>query len=289
MNPASPPYVNLNGRLLTAARARVSVLDHGLLYGDGLFETLRVYDGRFFRLEAHLRRLAESAVRLDLPLPWSPEELALAIRDTVRANEIRDGAVRLTVTRGEGAPVPDPAACPRPTFFVTTRIAPRLGDEDWERGASVCAAGRHPKWIVPGVKSLCYLPFQHARAAARRDGYDDALLVDGDQVVEASLSNVFAVIDGALRTPDLHSGCLPGITRRAVLEVAKAARIPVEEGVLTTAELESAEEVFLTNSSIEILPVRCVGDTSIGGGRPGPITRRLHEKLRRLIEREFRV
>jgi branched-chain amino acid aminotransferase len=272
--------------LVPAAEARISLFDHGLLYGDGLFETVAVWEGRLFRAEAHLRRLAESARLLELTLPWSGEELARALRETVEANRLREGAARLTVTRGEGPPVPDPACCGQPLFFVTVRASPPLPEDDWERGISICAAGRHPRLTVPGVKSLSYLPFQQARVEARRRGFADGLLMDGRRVVEAAASNVFVVRDGGLLTPDLESGCLPGIARATVLELAPAAGIPAREGELTLECLRSGDEAFLTGSVVRVLPVVRVEETLLGGGRPGPVTRRLREAYRALVESE---
>jgi branched-chain amino acid aminotransferase len=281
-----PGLVNLNGALIPAAEARVSLFDHGLLYGDGLFETLRVYGGRFFRLEAHLARLRDSALRLDCPLPWPDEELARSLRETVVANDIPDGALRLTVTRGAGAPVPDSAACEESTYFVTARAWTPPGPEAFERGVSVCLAGRHPRWTVPGMKSLCYLPFQQARQEARRRGFDEGLLMDRDQVVEAATSNLFAVHDGVLLTPGLESGCLPGITRAVVLELAREAGIPCREQSLDHALLLECEELFLTNSLQEIVPVCRLEERTTGAGTPGPVTRRLHALYRERVRSE---
>lgn len=283
----SPDYVNLNGELVPAAAARVSVFDHGLLYGDGLFETLRVYDGRFFRLDAHLARLFAGAAQLDLPLPWSARQLAEAIRETVAANGLSSASVRLTVTRGEGFPVPDPSVCSQPAYFVTTRSIPPPADVAFEQGASACFAGRHPRFIVPGVKLLCYLPYQQARQEARRRGCDEALLSADGELVEASTSNVFLVRGGELLTPPLESGCLPGVTRAAVLEAASALGIAVDAAPVPSAIVESAGELFLTSSLVELLPILRLGDRLVGDGRPGPLTRRLRSAFQRMVQAEL--
>ena len=276
-------WVNLNGRIVPAEEAQVSVFDHGLLYGDGLFETLRVYGGRFFRLGAHLARLSAGASQLSLELPWSPEQLSDAIRQTAATNEIADGSVRLTVTRGEGAPAPDPGLCRAPTFFVTAR----RGDAAAGQGVSVCFTGRHPQWMVPGVKLLCFLPFQLARSDAKARGYDEALLTAGEELVEAATSNVFLAREGRLVTPSLESGCLPGITRSAVLEVARAAGIECLETRVPAAWAGEAEEVFLTNSVAEIQTVVRLDEGPVGEGVPGPVTRRLTAAYFELVQAEL--
>ena len=280
-------YCNLNGALLPNAEARVSLFDHGLLYGDGFFETLRVYDERFFRLGAHLQRLSEAAARTELSLPWTEQQLADAIRETVAANGVQDGAVRLTVTRGAGPPLPDPSLCDEPTFFVTVRPSAPPDDAAFERGVTACFAGPHPQLAIPGIKSLCYWPFQRARQEARRRGFDEGLLTRSEFVVEASASNIFIAAEGALATPDLASGCLPGVTREAVLELARRLDIPCRETAASTGALSTWEEVFLTNSQVEIMPVVRVEALAIGNGAPGPLTRRLRVAYRELVRDEL--
>lgn len=285
----TPPtmLVNLNGVLLPVAEAQVSALDHGLLYGDGLFETLRVYGGRFFRLEAHLERLTASARMLDFPLPWPSSALAEALHATVPANGIVDGSLRLTVTRGAGPPLPDPSLCETPTFLVTVRPWTPPTQDAWERGLSACVSGRHPRWHVPGLKTLCYLPFQQARVAARRQGCDEGLLELDGMVVEGATSNLFLVRNGELQTPPLESGCLPGITRAVVLELARQAGIPVRECELPTSTLADCEEIFLTNSLQEIMPVTRLEASPVRNGQSGPVTRRLHAAYDALVRREL--
>jgi len=280
-----PPYVNLNGAIVPAAEARVSIFDHGLLYGDGLFETLRVNGGRFFRLDAHLARLAAAAEQLALPLPWSADFLATACRETVAANGLAHGALRLTVTRGEGPPVPDPAVCASPTFFITVRaLPPPIAGVS---GISACIAGEHPRWLVPGVKATSYLPFQYARSMARRRGCDEALLTYGDQLIEAATGNLFVVRAGEVHTPGLESGCLPGITRAVVLEGARSIGVTCREAPVSLQMLAEAEEIFLTNSTAGLNPVVRLADRTVGEGRPGAVTLRLRDALHRLIEQEL--
>jgi branched-chain amino acid aminotransferase len=274
--------VNLNGTLLPASDAAVSVFDHGLLYGDGLFETLRVTEGGLFRLDAHLRRLAEGAEVLRMELPWPVETLADAVRETVRANGVGEGMVRLTVTRGAGPPVPELDVCETPCFFVLTRPAPPVA----EHGLSVCVSGVHPRPRPPRVKSLSYLPFLMARRKAKEQGFDEGLLTDGDRVVEGSVSNVFLVEGGRLMTPGLESGCLPGITRAAVLELAAAAGIPCLEAAVTVDHLRHADELFLTGAGLCVAPVVRFEDRVIGDGLMGTITAALGRAYRDLVARE---
>lgn len=278
-------YIHLNGRLVETEQARVSVLDHGLLYGDGLFETIRVANGQCFQPEVHLRRLEESAQRLELQLPWSRGAVLGALQETATANRLQEGALRLTVTRGEGNPVPDPGACATPTYFITARPVAPLSDEAFERGVRLCLGVQHPRFFVPGLKSLCVLPYQLARTAARARGCDDALLLWGDQVVETGISNLFIVQDGALSTPDLSSGCLPGTTRALLLELAQKLDVPAVERPITVEQLAAADEVLITNSVIGVLPVREL-ETHRTYPAPGPVTQLLRRAYCERLQQE---
>lgn len=273
------PYVNLNGAVLPAGEARLSILDHGLLYGDGLFETMRVADGRGLRAAAHLERLERSARQIELSLPWDRGTLLRAIQETVSANGADEAALRLTVTRGEGPPVPDPSACASPSFFITLRERPVPRTS----GITACFAGTHPQTFIPGVKSLSYQPFERARADARRRGFDEALLCAGPQVVEGATTNLFTVADGELLTPPLASGCLPGIGRQGVLEIAVALGIPLRETALAQERLRHCPEIFLTSSVAGVLPVIRLEDRILGDGAPGASTRRLLEAFEEWI------
>lgn len=279
--------LNLNGSLVPAAEGRIAALDHGLLYGDGLFETLRVYEGRFFRLEAHLERLRRSAAQIGLPVPWTDSDLREALVATAGANGFGDGVLRLTVTRGAGEPVPGFPACGPPAYLITARPwSPRPG-----AGVSVCFAGRHPQTTVPGIKSLSYLPFLLARSEARQRGFDEALLCAGEEVVEASTSSLFAVLQGRLFTPPLDSGCLPGVTRAVVLEIAARALVLREQEMirpLCKQDLLEADELFLTNSVTGIQPVSRLESRTLPRC-PGTLTAALDRLYRELVEIELRA
>lgn len=280
-----PAYVHLNGRLTAAADARVSVFDHGLLYADGLFETLRVANGRCFRPDAHLERLEASAARLALPLPWKQSQLLTALRETASANHLREGGLRLTVTRGAGAPIPDPAVCPEPTYFITARPVAPVSGAAFERGVRLGVGPQHPRLFVPGIKTLCYLPYQLARVAARAEGCDDAVLLWGEHVVETGISNVFLIRNGVLITPDTNSGCLPGTTRGLLFELAAHLGIPTEERAVPLAELYQADELGVTNSLVGLLPVREVAGHLLRTA-PGPVTRALYAAYAEVLKRE---
>jgi branched-subunit amino acid aminotransferase/4-amino-4-deoxychorismate lyase len=271
------PFICLNSPhvVLPGADATISILDHGLLYGDGLFETLRVHEGEPLRVEAHLTRLRASAAQIRLELPWPDNELAKALISTCRANELGEGALRLTVTRGEGPPVPDLGNGGQAFYFVTARDLP----PPRERPLLVCFAGRHPRAFIPGIKSLSYLPFLMARDEAKRRGCDEGLLLWDDRIVEGATTNVFGVRSGALITPNLECGCLPGVMRAAVLHAAAEIGLKIAERPISRDELTGFAEVFLTNSVTGLAPVGEVEGVRIGDGAVGPITRRLCDAL----------
>jgi branched-subunit amino acid aminotransferase/4-amino-4-deoxychorismate lyase len=234
-----------------------------------------VHEGEPVRVEAHLARLRASAAQIRLELPWADAELAGALQSTCRANGLTEAALRLTVTRGEGPPIPDLEASGRPTYFVTARDLP----PPRERPLRVCFTGSHPRAFIPGIKSLSYLPFLKARDEAKRKGCDEGLLLWDERVVEGATTNVFGVKAGALITPDLQSGCLPGVMRAEVLRVAREVGLEIAERPAAGKELTGLPEVFLTNSTTGVAPVGEVEGIQIGDGGVGPITRRLQGAL----------
>jgi branched-chain amino acid aminotransferase len=284
------PLVNLNGALLPAAEARLPVQDHGLLYGLGVFETLRGYDGRLFRLPAHLERLRSGAAVLGIPVPWNDEELARAVLGTLAANALPNAAVRLTVTRGAAPGLPDdPTHSPTPNYFITVRAAPPPSLERFQNGltAVVASARVHRGNPLTRIKSLNFALQVLARREARERGADEALLLNEcDEVVEATVANLFLVRDGTLVTPPPAAGCLPGITRAAVLELARGHGISVVEQAFTPPELLAAEEAFLTNSVLEVMPLVQVEEQPVGTGTPGTVTSRLAGLYPELIARD---
>jgi branched-chain amino acid aminotransferase group I len=263
-------------------------MDYGFLYGYGLFETMRAYGGKVFGLDRHLERLAGSAATLGIEVD-SPA-LKNAVMDTIRANGLSEARIRLTVSIGEGGTVPDPASCGEPTVLVVAREYHPLPYEAYEKGyrAIVSTVRRNSKSPLSAMKSLSYLESMLARQEARAAGVDEAIcLNENGFLAEASMSNVFLVNDGALKTPGIASGFLPGITRETVLELAGELGMTTVEDDITLEELLRAEETFLTNSVIEIMPLTEVDGKPIGTGKPGEVTRRLKAAYKELVRGEI--
>jgi branched-chain amino acid aminotransferase len=280
----------MNGHLLDESRAMLSPFDHGVLYGDGVFEGIRFYGRRPFRLGAHLDRLWRSAAALDLTIPFDRAELGRAMDELIGAGNDSDGYVRLVVTRGPGDLGIDPRSCPRPSVYLATAPVAMLGAADSRAGITAIVASTRqtpPDALDARIKSLNYLPRVLARLEARRAGADEAILLNHrGTVAEGSVDNLFTVQAGVVRTPPATDGALEGITRGAVLELARAAGIPVAEATLGAYDLITADELFLTGTAVEMVPVRAVDGRRIGAGVPGPIFSRLAGDFRRLIDHE---
>jgi D-amino acid aminotransferase len=278
--------VLLNDRLVPAAEATISALDRGFLYGDGLFETVRAYRGRPFGLPQHLARLASSARAFRIPFTRDSAYWRPRIARLLHANSLAmtDAAVRLTVSRGAGSLGLAPAPGLRPTtLLVASPLDARLAPAQ-VRGVGVCFFPyRLVTATLPSHKTLHYLPAVLGKMLAARAGAWEALYLDGDDhVLEGTTSNVFLVRDGVVITPPLH-GILPGVTRRFLGTVARRAHITLREAAITRRDLLAADEVFLTASTIEVLPVVRVARRRIGDGRPGPATRQLQRAYARLV------
>jgi branched-chain amino acid aminotransferase len=285
----SDPWICWNGRVVRGSEVAISPLDHGVLYGDGLFETMRAYGGQVFRLDAHLERLAQSAPVLRLALPCSAAELRAAVQQALAANALSDAYLRLTVLRGVGPPGPDPLLCREPQYFVVARPLRPYPERCYAEGAVAIVATTRQNEGSPlsRVKSLCYLNHVLARIEAREAGADEALLLNGrGDLAESASSNLFAVRDGTLVTPPVESGCLPGTARAVVLETAPRLGLPVALRPLSLPELLGSDEAFLTNSLLEVMPLVRVGDRPIGSGRPGPLTARLAAAYRAVVDEE---
>ncbi|MCC6765542.1 MAG: aminotransferase class IV [Deltaproteobacteria bacterium] len=278
----------LNDRLVPARRATISALDRGFVYGDGLFETVRTYRGRPCGLARHLRRLARSARVFRIPFDGSLAHWEPRVRRVLRANDLlaTDAAVRLTVSRGAGPFGIVPPPRPKPTvMMLATPVDPRIPVAQ-ARGVTICFFPfRLVTATLPSHKTLHYLPAVLGKMIARRRGAWEAVYLGADDtVLEGTTSNVFAVTRGRLVTPPLH-GILPGVTRHALTTLAKRAGIPLVERPLTRRALLAADEVLLTASTIEVLPVVRIETVRIGNGTPGPITRRLQDEYRRHVAR----
>lgn len=283
-------WIHLNGRLVADSEAVVSVFDRGFLYGDGVFESLRSVGGGPFRLDRHLRRLQRSAQGIGLDLPMQPSELAAAVVELLEANHLRDARLRVTVTRGAGRPG-EYAEAHGPATLVISASAFAGPDPALHReGVAAAIPSRRqipPEVLDPQIKSISRLSSVLARREARDRGAFEAILLDSlGNLTEGTVSNLFLVERGGLRTPEAPSGGLPGITREAVIEIARAAAIEVVEEALPSRRLLAADEAFLTNTSWEVLPVVRVDGRPIGSGMPGPVARRLLASYRELLGRE---
>jgi branched-chain amino acid aminotransferase len=282
-------WVWMNGRLVRGAEASVSVFDRSFLLGDGLFETMRAIGGRLFRMERHLARLHRSADRLRLSPPAGADELAAAIRETLAANHLTDAAVRLTVSRGVGSPGPGIQGAETPLCVIAARPFQGYSDHWYRPGATAITSSaiKNERSLLAGLKSTSYGEHVLARVEAADRGVDEALLLNTrGHLVEGSSTNLFVVIKGCLHTPDPSSGCLPGVTREALLELARAAGLAVREAPLLPAALAGAEEAFLTNSLLDVAPLAGVDGRRIGMGCAGPATRLLAERYQELVESE---
>ena len=284
--PRARGFILLNDRLLPAARATICAVDRGFLYGDGLFETVRTYRGRPFALDQHLRRLARSARVFRIPFNRAPAYWEPRAHRVLRANHLldRDAAVRLTISRGAGPIGLLPPAGLRPTaVLLATPIDPRLAAAQ-AHGVAVCFFPfRLVTATLPSHKTLHYLPAVLGKIIAEhKHCWEAVYLASNDTVLEGTTTNVFVVRAGALATPPLH-GILPGVTRTVLATIARRAHLPLSERPIARAELLAADEVFLTASTIEILPVVRVERARIGDGKPGPVTRALQARYRQYV------
>ena len=284
----SDPKVWLNGSLIPEAEARVSLFDRGYLYGDGLFETVRAYNGRVFRLGPPLERLHKGAAAIGLSLPYSDSDISEAVETLLAANDLADAYLRLSISRGIGlGPLP-PAETP-PTVSIIARPLSLPPAQEYERGWSAILAESllAPTQRWAHIKPLSYLDKLVAKREAQKAGAKEAILVNcRGEVTEASTSNIFLIRNRRLLTPPPASGLLLGITRQAVLEIASEIPLPTEERPLMPDDIHAADEAFLTNSIIEIMPLTQLDGGSVGSG-PGELTRALQQALTRLIKREL--
>ena len=284
--------VNVNGRIADAEHAVVSVFDHGFLYGEGVYETLRTYNGQPFLFDRHMRRLRNSAGMMSLNVPVPDAELERRFLETMRAAGLGENGeeayIRLLVTRGVGDLSYDPAACAEPTFVVIVKKQVDLPPAAYEEGVPVVIATtvrNHPGTVSPMIKSNNLLNNALAGQEAIRKGAFEAVMRNfrGD-LAELTTSNLFVVEDGAALTPPLESGLLPGITRAFLFEIGAAEGIPVREQILRDEDLFGADESFLTSTTREIVPIVSVDGRRIGDGSPGRVTRGLLSAFRRMTQ-----
>ncbi len=282
--------VYLNGELVPAEEAKVSVFDHGVLYGDGVFEGIRAYNGRVFRLQQHLERLYDSARAIMLSIPLTIEELTEAILETCRANELTDAYIRLVVTRGPGDLGLDPRKCPKPTVFIIADRIELYPEEYYEKGLEVitCVTRRNsPDALDPAIKSLNYLNNILAKLETVRAGVPEGIMLSSNgYVAECTGDNIFLVRDDHVITPPISVGNLRGITRQVVMELLAGMGIETQEELFRLLEVYNAKEIFLTGTAAEVAPVVKVDGRAIGEGTPGPLTRKLREKFHQLTQHE---
>src|SRR3954470_10519005 len=278
--------IYIDGKFFREQDAKVSVFDHGLLYGDGVFEGIRFYNGRVFRLEEHLERLWDSARSICLEIPMSMPAMTEAVLETVRQNDLREGYIRLIVTRGIGNLGLNPAQCKRPSIIIIAATIALYPAEIYARGLTVvtCATRRtSPAALNPAVKSLNYLNNVMARIEANIAGADEALMLnDAGNVAECTADNVFIIKHGHIFTPPIAAGALRGITRSVVFEIAAELGIKMTETDITRHDVFIADECFLTGTAAEVIPVVKADGRTIGTGKPGSITMRMIGRFREM-------
>lgn len=277
----------IDGQLVDKENARVSVYDHGLLYGDGVFEGIRVYHGKIFHRDAHLNRLYESARSIRLTIPYTQQELADAMEQTIRANDFTDCYIRLVVTRGVGCLGISPATCPRPSVFCIADTIALYPKELYETGMAVITSSvtrNHPNSLSPRIKSLNYLNNILAKIEALDAGVPEAIMLNHmGHVAECTGDNIFLVKKGQVRTPMLTDGILEGITRDVIIELCRRQGIPCVETHIDRHDLYIADECFLTGSAAEVIAVTRIDNRPVGNGQVGPITRQLLDAFRRYV------
>ena len=278
--------IYLDGKMVEKDKAVVSVFDHGLLYGDGVFEGIRSYNGLVFKLQEHLDRLYESAHTLMLQVPLNKEKLAQAVVDTLKVNRLKDAYIRLVVTRGSGDLGLDPRKCKQATLFIIADKIALYPKEYYEKGlelATVPTVRNHPEALNPQLKTLNYLNNILAKIEATNAGVDEAILLNAQgYVTECTGENIFFVHGKHVVTPPPYVGILKGITRNAVMGLAAELGFSVKEDVFTRHDLYTATEVFLTGTAAEIVPVVKIDRRVIGAGKPGPTTLKLMKQFKRI-------
>ena len=282
--------IYIDGKFYDKENARISVFDHGLLYGDGVFEGIRAYNGRVFRLDEHLHRLFASARATTLSIPLSQEKLKEAVLETLRVNKMKDAYIRLVVTRGEGDLGLDPRKCPKSCVIIIVGNITLYPKEFYEKGldlVTVATKRNIPEAVNPAIKSLNYLNNIMAKIEANRANTPEAIMLSKDgYVAECTGDNIFILKNKTLLTPPCWVGALDGITRGVVFEIARKLKIPAREGIFTPYDIYTASESFLTGTAAEVIPVTCLDNRPIGEGRPGPVTQRLISEFRKLTLRE---
>ncbi len=279
--------IYIDGQYYAKEDAKISVYDHGLLYGDGVFEGMRAYRGQVFRLDQHLDRLYESAEAILLHIPMEKSALAQAVQATVQRNNLQDAYIRLVVTRGAGSLGLDPAKTSNPQVIIIADHISLYPPELYEKGLEIITAAtirNHPAALNPRIKSLNYLNNILAKMEGKQAGCDEALMLNHrGEVAECTGDNIFIVKRDQLYTPPVDAGILEGVTRNAVIELARQAGRVVHEVALTRHDIYVADECFLTGSAAEVIPVIKVDQRTIGSGQVGPVTKQMHAAFHELV------
>src|SRR3954449_10370571 len=278
--------IYIDGKFYSEADAKVSVFDHGLLYGDGVFEGIRFYNGRVFRLEEHLERLWASARSICLEIPMTRQKMSEALLNTIRENHLRDGYIRLLVTRGVGNLGLNPEQCKYPSVIIIAATIALYHENFYRKGLTIvtCATRRsNPAALNPAVKSLNYLNNVMARIEANLAGADEALMLnDAGNVAECTADNVFVIKKGQIFTPPITAGALRGITRSVIFDIAAELDVPIHETEITRHDVFVADECFLTGTAAEAIPVIKADGRTIGAGKPGSMTGKIIARFREL-------
>ena len=279
----------VNGHFVPRDEARVSVYDHGYLYGDGIYETMRAYGGSIFLLNRHLSRLKLSADAISLNLPVPLEKIGSTLIESLTVNKLREAYIRIQISRGPGEIGLDPALCPAPTMVILVKPFKDYPAELYENGVAVAVVKirrNHPLAQDPAIKSTNFLNNILAKIESLKAGaYEGIMLNWKGYVAEGTISNIFTVKKGVLHTPHLDTGILEGITRDLVLLLAKRNKVRVQESLMRTSDLYRADECFITNTTVEVMPVTSVDGNKVGSGMPGPITSTLINAYRNEVQR----
>lgn len=285
--PSEELWIYLNGEFVRREEAKVSVFDHGFLYGDGIFEGIRCYEGNVFRLDDHLKRLYESALSIMLEIPLSFEEMKAAVVETIRKNQLKNSYIRLVVSRGEGDLGLDPRNCKKPNVIIIADQIKLYPQELYDNGMEIVTIPTRrniPDALNPKIKSLNYLNNILAKIEAARAGVMEALMLNTEgYVCECTGDNVFIVKNGRVVTPPTYLGALDGVTRRVIMEICRDLGVECSEQPFTRHDVFVADECFLTGTAAEIIPVTKLDGRPIGTGKPGPMTKRLIEEFRKRV------
>ena len=279
--------VYLDGKYVDSTEAKVSVFDHGLLYGDGVFEGIRLYSGNVYRLDDHLERLEQSCKAIMLDVPLARAAMAEAVCETCRQNKLTSGYIRLVITRGVGDLGLSPWLCEKPTLFIIASKVSLYPQEHYDNGLSIVTAPTRriaPDALPPTIKSLNYLNNILAKIEARQAGALEAIMLNAQgYVAECTADNIFVIHKGEILTPAASAGALKGITRATIFDIAKELRIPMREADLTRHDVWCADECFLTGTGAEVIPVVKLDSRVIGNGKPGPVTGRVLVSFRQRV------